>query len=193
MQDPGPELETLLRRLSEVPPEFLQPPRIGGEGPVHTVAVVNDLFAMVGHTPPPGLLERLASPREADRRRLILTAIVCWLLADRGFAKAALPALGLVQVFDQAVGELAQTADAARYVSDPDRREELVRVVLARLGLRPQGESIEQASDRLSSLSAIERKRLLAASRAAEKRAREIREALARKAAEEAADKWSRE
>lgn len=193
MQDPGPELETLLRRLTDVPPEFLLPPRIDGEGAVHTAAVVNDLFAMVRHVPPPGLLERLASPREADRRRLVLTAIVCWLLADPWFVKTALPALGLVQVFDQAVGELAQTADAPRFVSDPDRREELVRVVLARLGFRPQGETIEQATDRLSSLSAVERKRLLAASRAAEKRAREIREALARKAAEEAADKWSRE
>jgi len=44
-----------------------------------------------------------------------------------------------------------------------------------------------------SSVSSRERVRLAAASRAAEERARQIREALARKAAEESADKWSRE
>ena len=193
MHSPGPDLETLLRRLSDVPPEFLQPPRIGGDGQVHTAALVNDLFAMVGHSAPQPLLERLASARREDRARLLLTAVVCWLLADRWFVKTALPAHGLVQVFLVAIDELSQAADAARYVSDPDRREELVRVVLARMDYRPQGETIEQATDRLSSLSAFERKRLLAASRAAEKRARQIREALARKAAEESADKWSRE
>ncbi|MCC2657187.1 MAG: hypothetical protein K0Q76_2295 [Panacagrimonas sp.] len=193
MQNPGPELETLLRRLIDLPPEFLLPPRIAGKGTVHTAALVNDLFAQVGHTAPEAMLRRLSSVREADRARLLLTAVVCWLLADRWFVKTALPVPGLVQVFDDAVGGLAQAADASRYVADPDRREELVRVVLARMDFRPQGETLEQATDRLSSLSAVERKRLLAASRAAEKRAREIREALARKAAEESADKWSRE
>ena len=65
--------------------------------------------------------------------------------------------------------------------------------MLARLRFRPQGESVAQATDRLSALSGIERKRLLAASRAAEARARAIREALIRKQAEASADKWSRE
>ena len=107
--------------------------------------------------------------------------------------KTALSAPRLLQVFEEAVGELARATDPSRYVTDPDRREELVRVVLARLVYRPAGETLEQATDRLSSLSAVERKRLLAASRAAEKLAGEIREALAKKAAEESADKWSRE
>lgn len=189
MHDLGPELEILLRRLVDVPPEFLEAPRIGDVGKVHTAALVNDLFAMVGHTAPEALLRRLPP----DRAPLQLSAIVCWLLADRWFVKTALSAPRLLQVFEEAVGELARATDPSRYVTDPDRREELVRVVLARLGYRPAGETLEQATDRLSSLSAVERKRLLAASRAAEKRAREIREALAKKAAEESADKWSRE
>ena len=66
-------------------------------------------------------------------------------------------------------------------------------VALARLGFVPAGETPEQAADRLTAISGMERRRLLEASRAAEQRARQIREALARKAAEEAADKWSRE
>jgi hypothetical protein len=82
---------------------------------------------------------------------------------------------------------------AHQFVQDPDRREELVRVVLAFLHFRPADETVAQATDRLSSISGAERKRLLEASRAAEKRAREIRAALAKKEAEESADKWSRD
>jgi hypothetical protein len=80
-----------------------------------------------------------------------------------------------------------------KFVSDAERREELARFCLARLGFRPFGETKPQAEDRLTSLSAAERARVLQASRKAEARAREVREALARKAAEESADKYTRE
>ena len=55
------------------------------------------------------------------------------------------------------------------------------------------GETVAQATDRLSAISGTERRRLLEASRAAEARARAIREALIKKQAEESADKWTRE
>jgi hypothetical protein len=76
---------------------------------------------------------------------------------------------------------------------DAERREELARLTLARLGLRPAGESAAQAQDRFTSISSIERARILKASQQAEQRARALREALAKKAAEESADKWTRE
>jgi uncharacterized protein YoxC len=61
------------------------------------------------------------------------------------------------------------------------------------LGLRPGGESESQALDRLTTLNTAERQRVIRAAREAEERARAIREAMAKKAAEEAADKWTRE
>ena len=76
---------------------------------------------------------------------------------------------------------------------DPERREELARVTLAAFELRPAGESLAQAQDRLQAISGAERKRLIEAVQAAEKRAREVREALLAKAAAEAADKDTRE
>ena len=66
-------------------------------------------------------------------------------------------------------------------------------VALARLGLRPAGETIAQAQDRLTTLSSAERQRVMRAARAAEERARAIREALVRKAAQESADKYTRD
>ncbi|HKZ68457.1 MAG TPA: hypothetical protein VJ020_00155, partial [Anaerolineales bacterium] len=89
--------------------------------------------------------------------------------------------------------ELASITTANKFVSDPDRREELARLCLRGLGLRPAGETEAQAQDRLATLNTAERQRVIKAARAAEERARQIREEMAKKAAEEAADKWGRE
>jgi len=84
-------------------------------------------------------------------------------------------------------------AQAPSFVRDPDRREELVRLCLRDLGLRPAGETVAQAQDRLATLNTAERQRVLQAARQAEERARAIREAMAKQAAEEAAAQYSRE
>jgi hypothetical protein len=194
MQHPGPPLETLLRRLVDTPAEFLAEPRIGTRGEVFVAAVVNDLLARFGARAGPAALARFtARDAGADRNRLMLVAIAAWLLAHEWFRLAHLPSAQVLSVLDEPMAELAAATPAQKFVSDPDRREELARVLLARLDLRPEGETVAQATDRLSGISGTERRRLLAASRAAEQRARAIREALAKKAAEESADKWTRE
>ena len=70
---------------------------------------------------------------------------------------------------------------------------ELVRRAFAALGLRLPGESAGEAEDRLAQVDSVERQRLLRAAAEKEKRAREVREMMARRAAEEAAAKVSRE
>jgi hypothetical protein len=66
----------------------------------------------------------------------------------------------------------------------------LARMCLAALGLRPMGETLEQAQDRMSTLDSTERQRLLRATAEAERRAREVREAMARKQALESASRF---
>ncbi len=194
MQHPGPALESLTRRLLETPPDFLDEPRIGQRGQVAVAAVVNDLLLRHGARVGAAELARFCSAdTAADRNRLRLALVACWLLADDWFLAARIAQADLLRVLDATIVELATGSSAETFVQDPDRREELVRVVLARLDFRPAGETLAQATDRLSSLSVNERRRLIAASRAAEQRARAIREALAKKAAEESADKWTRE
>lgn len=189
---PGPPLETLLRRMADTPPDFLDDPRIGASGQVFVAAVVNDLLA---HGPGRASLSELQrfEGRGADAGRLRMTLVMAWLLGDDALRTHSASRADLLNLLDGTAAELAGLAPAAKYLQDPDRREELVRVLLARLNLRPHGETAEQAADRLSALSTTERMRLLEASRAAEARAREIREALVRKAAEASADKWTRE
>jgi hypothetical protein len=188
----GPDLEHLTRRLADAPAEFLDEPRIGAAGRVHVAALVNDVLALHGQRASHFVLQRFDGSTKADRNRLALAMLATWLLTDDWFVCAGLAHRPLANLFE-GLKDLAQITPAHQFVNDPDRREELARVVLARLGLRPAGETPEQAADRLSRISGTERARLLAASRAAEERARAVREALARKAAEESADKWSRE
>ncbi len=194
MEKTGPLLETLTHRLADTPAEFLAEPRIGGAGAVFVPALVNDLLQRFGARADIAVLKRFESTNaRADRNRLALVCIAVWLLADEWFAAQGIAPLAVSDVLGETLTELAAATPAHKFVNDPDRREELARVLLARLGYRPQDETVAQATDRLSGISGTERQRLLRASRDAEARARAIREALAKIAAEESADKWTRE
>jgi hypothetical protein len=194
MQREGPPLESLLRRLAETPEDFLAEPRIEENGRVEVVAVAADLLRMLGVAPTPAALDPLepGHPR-ADRNRLMIVLVMSWLLADEWFQRAGLQAAAVLGLLHDDATELAEVVAAKKLVTDLDRREELARVVLARLGCRPAGETVAQAQDRLTTMSSLERARVMSVSQAAARRAREIREALIRKAAEESADKYTRE
>lgn len=189
----GPPLAALLQRVAETPKDFLAEPRIRAAGQVHVDAVVGDLLGALGAAANTRELERFAGKGPADRNLLAVVLLLCWVLADPWFASAAPTKPELLGLLGDAASELAAATPARKFVEDPDRREELVRVTLATMGCRPAGESEAQAEDRLTSLSSAERARVVEASRAAELRARQIREALRKKAAEESADKYTRE
>jgi hypothetical protein len=191
----GPLLETLTRRLAETPADFLAEPRVGAQGAVEVGAVVGDLLRLLGSVAvrEADLLALAGRDVKRDRNRLAVSLLLSWLLAEPWFQEHPPEAGELLALMSDGAQELAAFTAAPRFVDDPDHREELARFALARVGLRPAGETMAQAQDRLTTLSASERARVLAASREAEKRARAIREALARKAAEESADKWTRE
>lgn len=194
MKKPGPSLEDLTRRLLETPPDFLAEPVVGSSGSVAVPALVNDLLHMFGERASlRSLMVFAGSAAHVDRNRLALVMIAAWLLADEWFRSASIQQAQLLSLLGDEMAALAATGPAHRFVNDADRREELARMVLACLDYRPQCETPEQASDRLAAISGTARRGLLAASRASEQRARQIREALARKAAEESADKWTRD
>lgn len=189
----GPPLERLLHRLADAPADVLAEPRIGRSGQVHVAAVVGDLLATFGARPSDAALVPFITSDVGARNALGVTLLLCWLLADATLVAGAAPdASAMLRLLDAGARELAATP-ARRFVHDAERREEMARVALSALGLRPAGETPSQAEDRLASISSAERARVMAASREAERRAREIREALRRKAAEESADKWTRE
>jgi hypothetical protein len=190
----GPQLEVLTRRLTETPTEFLAEPRVGTLGAVHVDAVVADLLRSLGGRPSAADLKSFTgTDARRDRNRLSTTLLLTWLMADEWFRGAKLSADDVLEVLFGVGCELGAETTSQNFVTDAERREEMVRLMLARLGFRPSGETLAQAQDRLTSLSASERKRFIAAAKAAEERARAIREALARQAAKESADKYTRE
>jgi hypothetical protein len=192
MQQEGPQLERLLRRMSECPEDFLEPPAHGKQPGIDVVAIVCDQIRALRAEPPPEAeshaIERI---RTVGLRRQQFMALVAWLFCDDWFlARPALvPAMWPVYV-SQELAHLADVVQPATAVHDADRREELVRTCLRGLGLRPEGETETQAQDRLAMLDSAERQRVLRATAAAERRAREIREAMARAAAQDAASRY---
>jgi hypothetical protein len=194
MKIEGPTLETLTRRITETPQDFLAEPKIGRTGTIMVSAVVNDLLTHLGAGPVTGSLAAFdGSDVRRDRNRLSVTLLICWLLADDWFKALKLEATRVVHLLNEVATQLAGQVASKNYLNDVDRREELVRTVLARLDCRPAGETMAQAQDRLTRLSSVERERVLKASREAEERSRAIRAALVKKAADESADKWTRE
>ncbi|WP_324809014.1 hypothetical protein SH584_04930 [Sphingomonas sp. LY29] len=194
MNDLGPPLEAILRRIAETPADFLGEPALAQRDGVAVAALLGDVIHDLGLGVDGTIRRAFAAGQPGDQRnRLMLGSIAAWLLADDWLRDRPPAPSRLSDFLLTSLGELAGQASAHAYVEQADRREELARTMLARLGLRPAGESAEQARDRLSAVSALERARLLDASRLAEQRAREVRDALARKAAHESADKWTRE
>ncbi len=195
MENEGPLLETLLHRLGDCPAEFLAEPRNRDRGSVDVSALVCDLFRAMRCSP--AALVDLAILRhagdEASTNRLRLVAVGVWLLADEVFCRQPELAPAMWSFLSAGLDRLSAVVRADVVVKDPDRREEFVRLCLKQLGLRPQDETVTEAADRLTALDSVERDRVIRQTRAAESRAREIREMMARRAAEEAAAKVSRE
>jgi hypothetical protein len=187
----GPPLERLTRRLSDCPAEFLLPPRLGGSGTIDVPALVADLFRAMGAAPVPLAAARPGAPA-TEANRLSLIAVAVWLLHDEWFLARPAPAQ-TGALLGGALDGMAAHVQAEKAVTDPDHREELARRCLAGLGLLPAGESVAQATDRLTTLDSVERDRVERATAAVEARAQAIRTMMAKRLAEEAAAKVSRE
>jgi hypothetical protein len=195
----GPDIRELTRHLAECPPAFLEEPvQPSGQGGVHVHAVLSDLLVAMG-------ADRLSSQEVAafrytnkksvrgERNRLRIALLGAWLFSHWGL-RGAEAAAKLRRWLAEGLEPLAKLIVADDLVRDSDRREEFARLCLAALDMRPLGESPAQAQNRLSALSSVERERVVAEARAAEERARQVREEMLRKQREaEAASTYSNE
>jgi len=197
MQQEGPLLERLTHRLGECPEEFLLPPMTVTGGTIHVAALVADHLHKIGIQPDVAAIQERFGPVvvgwQQDDNWLRMVAIGVWLLDDDWFLGRPDLAFHVRHFWEEGLQALSRVVDAKTVVTDSDRREEFVRLCLKHLGLRPSGESIEYATDRLTTLDSVERVRVVREMRSAEARAREVREALAKQAAQAAAAKASRE
>lgn len=198
--DNGPDLFYLLQRLQSCPNEFLLSPILLSQpknykGEIQTASVVNDLLLDLGLSEDPKIifntLQLKHSAENANYLQLVL--ITSYLIGDSWFLQSKKFGLKAKELFLNKLKPLALLVEAKQFVLDSERREELVRFCLKELNLKPNGESETHANDRLTTINSIERQKLIEESKAAQKRAQELREAIARQEAEEAASKWNRE
>lgn len=192
MQAEGPDIRELTRHLAECPPIFLEEPvQPSGQGGVHVAAVLSDLLARMGAprlSPAEVPLFRYSNKKAVrkERNRLRIALLGAWFFSHHGL-RGSDTAERLRRWLGHDLSALAEAIPADDLVRDTDRREEFARLCLAALEMRPLGESPAQAQNRLSALSTVERQRVIAEARAAEERARQVREELERKRREEEA------
>jgi hypothetical protein len=190
--DVGPALEWLTRRLAECPPEFSRPPG-SGKGTLDIEAIVGDLLRDLGLAV---VTQEDTAPFAASRFPKAsqgLLMVTCWLLHDDAFTSQRRFARPVRAFLSEGLTELAKVVRAEQFIRDPDRREELVRLALRALDLVPAGETETAALDRLTTLSSVERKRVLDATKAARDHAERVRKAMAEQAALESAARYGRE
>lgn len=192
MKHEGPALELLLRRLAECPPEFLLPHSQQHDSGINVAAILCDHLRSVTKQLAPDSEQRVNNILSKAAKPLQhLLAITGWLLHDEWFLTRndLVPKTWNLWQSTE-LSELAKMVKPQTLISDADRREELVRLCLSQLDLRPSGETVEQATDRLNTLDSSERAKVLRKTAAAERRAREIREAMVRKRALESASRY---
>ena len=172
----------LTRRLADTPTDFLD------DSVAVVPAVVSDVLLMAGGA---ALDAESATRFEVDEprwRRVVL--VTCWLAADPVLLARG-PSTLLEWLLSPELFTLSLLVDPAKFVHDPDRREELARLTLRALSLSPAGETPELAADRLSTVDSVKRHEVLMAARAAEERAAAVRKAMEEERAREAAARYS--
>ena len=190
MQQTGPQLDTLTHWLADCPPEFYQSPidsggaisRRADDLPINVAAIVSDHLRDLG-MPLAAIRQVGGEIGRLPSREQRLVSICVWLLREPWFMQHAELAGKVGELLGEGLGDLSRTIKPESTVTDPDRREELVRLVLGFFGYRPAGETLAQARDRMNTLDSVERVRIVSQTRDAEARARAIRQAMAQKGA----------
>src|ERR1051325_11640928 len=145
MTDEGPQLETLTRRLAECPADFMAAPRDrGGKGAFYVAAVVFDLLREMGGVPLTAQQLDVFEFKRGDARRernLRVVLIASWLLYDPWFRSRNKFATQAYEFLALGLDDVAAIVQPQAFVADADRREEMARLCLNALGLRPAGET----------------------------------------------------
>jgi len=188
----APPLNELLRWLADMPPIFHNAP----PGRVSVRAVIADLFeTLFGTTPGRAALKAIAptarnKATHHHQRWMLAAAHLMW---HPAFRLATLPRPALTHFLAKDLHDLAAVVPIEQLGEQQERREELIRKLLSALGWRLPGESEVVAADRLAQVDSVMRQHLLAEALQRERRARQVRNELNRKALRAAAAKVTRE
>lgn len=119
--------------------------------------------------------------------------LAAWLFSMSKFQQSPILLQNIKSFLFEELMQLSEFVTAEEWLSDEDRSEEFVRVALNACELFPEGETMEDALDRLDALSTLKRNNVLSKSAQAYDRIIAIRKKMAEKKAREAANVYGRE
>lgn len=211
MTKEGPELNYLLHRMADCPQEFLNIPYIPKanskeylppENSVNTLALLSDLISNLGgsrftETEITEYRSKSAIHTQGGENFLKLVQICIYLFSDTRFDGKD-GTLSKIKDFLQwettsDLYKLSALVEPEKFITEAERREEIIRLCLSKIDFRPKGESEIQSKDRLNTISSIERARVLEETKKSAKKAEALRKKLEEQAAIEAASKMPRE
>lgn len=182
------DVNQLINHLKQCPPAFLRKK-------VNTFALLADTVRKLSgeyETDSSIVLEQKAL-HSLEQNHLMTLKICCWLLSHEQFTTPQPHLKQLQRRMLKQLEPLAKIVPYEKWVSDEERAEELIRLLLNWLQIIPDWETKEEAADRFSALSTIKRQEVLAKSNAAHQRMIEIKRKMAEKKAREAANLYGRE
>lgn len=191
-----PTLAELLHWMAEMPAAFRAQLQGFPDGTCNVRAVVADLYSTIFGRPASAATLAICEPshlEENERNRLRWILAAAHLLWHPIFRRQAPTPVGVERLLVRDVAAIAKLVTIEQLDEDEERREELIRLALRAVNWLLPGETTNEADDRFKQVDSVERQRVLHAAAQRERRAREIREAMAKKAAIEAAAKVTRE
>jgi hypothetical protein len=204
--DQLPPLADLVRWLADMPPDFRATAESLSQRRPRVTAVVADLFESMydasptsrapdGDPSPSSFLSVFdeASSDAKTVNRLSIVLIATWILWHPAFRAAPPPRAKLEKLLADELAALSALVSADKIGREVERGEELIRRIVRATGRNLAGDTKNEADDRFKQVDSVERQRVLTEAADRERRARKVREAMAKKAAEEAAAKVGRE
>lgn len=188
-------LYTLIEHLKECPPAFLQESNLlDSQNGLDTNALLLDLFrecssdynSVCEVVPEEGKIDYTT-----DHLRAMHIAV--WFFSIPEITLAQIPLHCIQSFLFEQLFDLSAYVKYKTWLEDEDRTEEFVRTALMICEILPEGETLEEAMDRLESISILKRNKVLSRSKEAFERVMEIRKKMAEKKAREAANVYGRE
>ena len=192
---PKYDLFELVTHLKKCPEIFLKPSNLLARDGLDSIALISDTYRMVSAI---FLKKELNVPAKInfnsiDDNYWKAIHISCWLLYHHSFRNKPALENKLRLFWFEELYHVTQYVKYKEWITDEERAEEMVRLLLLCFEILPNGESIAEAADKLSSISSVDRQKVLRQSYEAHERIMNIKREMAEKKAREAANTYGRE
>ena len=186
------ELVTYLKKCPDI---YLKPSTLIESEGLNSIALVCDTYRIVCND---FFKKEFKKPSDfnlayIDDNHWRTIHISIWLLSHRNFINSAFIEEKLFNFWFEELSEASQYVKFKEWISDDERAEEMVRLLLHCCKIIPDGENYDEAADKLCSLSSADRQKVLKQSYEANERIMNIKREMAEKKAREAANTYGRE